>query len=124
MAAPSSYKTRKGLLNAIERTLQLRQKGVSRMNGQSVGMWLHNAGYCAAQHFNAQPEFQALMARFSVSRPQDLIGGNSVFGIPLPTRGYIVGDNVPGVGQVTDATETQLEIGGSWFHRSCFGEGA
>jgi len=120
MAAPSSYKTLKGLLKATERTLALRHGGTTRVDGQSVGMWLHNAQYCAEAKFQDGASIRGLMAKYSVSRPQDLIGGHAVFGIPLQTRGYIIGDNVPGVGRVDDATELQLCINGSWYHRNCF----
>lgn len=122
MAAPSSYKTLKGLLKATERTLALRHGGATRVDGQSVGMWLHNAQYCAEINFKGGASIRDLMAKYSVSRPQDLIGGHAVFGIPLPTRGYAIGDNVPSVGRVEDATDLQLCINGSWYHRSCFGE--
>jgi hypothetical protein len=90
-------------------------------------MWLHNAAYCAKTTFKAEDRVRALIAKYATTRPQDLRaldGGHSVFGIPLPTREYTVGDNVPGVGQVADATETQVCIGGVWYHRQCFDKAA
>ncbi|MNG37676.1 hypothetical protein D3C84_1250980 [compost metagenome] len=68
-----------------------------------------------------------MVAKYAVTRPQDLIaldGGHAVFGVPLPTREYHVGDNVPGLGKVDDATESQLYIGGNWYHRRCFDKAA
>lgn len=127
MAHPQEYKTVKGLLAATDRTLRKRREGQLRADGQSIAMWLHNAEYCAEQSFKAGSKVRELIAKYSVSRPQDLIaldGGHAVFGMPLPTRGYEVGDNVPGVGRVDDATETQLCISGSWYHRSCFDQAA
>lgn len=127
MAHPSSYKTLEGLLRATERALRLRGKGIQRLDGQSIGMWLHNAQHCAETSFNSGLRVRELIAKFATTRPQDLrapAGGHAVFGIPLPTREYTVGDNVPGTGRVDDATETQLCISGMWFHRSCFEKAA
>jgi hypothetical protein len=31
-----------------------------------------------------------------------------------------VGDNVPGVGEVEDVVNDQLQVAGEWFHKSCF----
>lgn len=127
MAHPQEYKSLKGLLSATERTLMKRQAGQFRADGQSIAMWLHNAEYCAEQSFKAGPKVRELIAKYSVSRAQDLIaldGGHAVFGMPLPRREYIVGDNVPGVGLVGDATDTQLCIGGTWYHRRCFEKAA
>jgi len=47
MAHPTTYQTLAGLLKATERTLKKRMAGVDRLDGQSIGMWLHNAEYCA-----------------------------------------------------------------------------
>lgn len=127
MAHPQEYKSLKGLLTATERTLNKRRDGQHRADGQSIAMWLHNAEYCAEQSFKAGSKVRELIAKYSVSRPQDLIaldGGHAVFGMPLPTREYDVGDNVPGVGVVADATDTQLCIGGNWYHRRCFDQAA
>lgn len=127
MSHPQDYKTLAGLLNATERTLKKRQAGHHRSDGQSIGMWLLNAEYCAQQTYNAGDQVRALVAKYASTRTQDLIaldGGHAVFGIPLPTRDYGIGDNVPGVGLVIDATDTQLNIGGSWYHRRCFDEAA
>lgn len=123
MAHPQEYKTLKGLLSATERTLTKRKDGQHRADGQSIGMWLHNAEYCAQERFNAGAKVRELVAKFAVTRPQDLVapeGGHALFGVPLPTRDYVIGDNVPGVGLVVDATDTQLYINGNWFHRRCF----
>lgn len=123
MAHPTTYQTLSGLLKATERTLKKRGAGVDRLDGQSIGMWLHNAEYCAETSFKAGDQVRALVAKYASTRVQDLRaldGGHSVFGIPLPTREYIVGDNVPGTGLVDDATDTQVFIGGVWYHRSCF----
>lgn len=120
MAAPSSYKTLKGLINATDRTLKNRAVGLTRIDGQSVGMWLHNAQYCAEINFQAGASIRELTAKYAVTRPQDLIGGHSLFGFPLPTREFGIGDNVPGVGRVHDETQDQLCINGSWYHRRCF----
>lgn len=127
MAHPQEYKTLQGLLNATERTLKKRQAGQHRADGQSIAMWLHNAEYCAEQTYNAGAQVRELVAKYAVTRPQDLTaldGGHAVFGVPLPTREYVIGDNVPGVGEVKDATDTQLYIGGNWYHRSCFDQAA
>ncbi len=127
MAHPQEYKTHKGLLKATERVLLKRKQGHHRMDGQSVAMWLHNAEYLAEQRFKAGASVREVIARFVVSRPQDLIaldGGHSVFGVPLPTRPYATEDNVPGLGEVEDATDTQLCIDGNWYHRRCFDEAA
>ncbi|NVL49820.1 hypothetical protein F2S72_08720 [Pseudomonas syringae pv. actinidiae] len=127
MAHPSTYKTLAGLLRATERALTQRKAGTQRLDGQSMGMWLHNAQHCADATFKSGNRIRELQARFTVTRPQDLqapVGGHSVFGVPLPTRDYIVGDNVPGIGEVEDATDTQLCISGVWYHRTCFGSSA
>lgn len=127
MAHPSSYKTLQGLLRGTEHTLRKREAGIQRFDGQSIGMWLHNAQYCAETTFKAGDRIRALVAKYAITRPQDLhapAGGHAVFGIPLPTREYSVGDNVPGTGLVADATDTQLCIGGAWYHRTCFDKAA
>lgn len=109
MSNPISYKTIKGLLNATERRLLARSAGVPRSDGQLIAMWLHNAEYAAETNFSAGSQVRELRAKYSISRPQDLTaldGGHAVFGMPLPKRGYDVGDNVPGVGLVDDALTT------------------
>lgn len=124
MSAPSQYKTLAGLLKATERVLAARLKGCHRVDGQSVGMWLVNAEFCAETTFKAGADVRGLVAKYAVTRPQDLQAldgnGHAVFGQPLPTRDYIVGDNLPGIGRVDDATDDQLFIAGSWYHRRCF----
>jgi hypothetical protein len=123
MSHPTYYKTIAGLLRATERALTEREAGVHRLDGQSIGMWLHNAQHCAETTFKAGNRIRELIAKFAVTRPQDLRapgGGHAVFGCPLPTRPYGIGDNVPGTGEVLDATDTQLYIGGVWYHRMCF----
>nr|WP_192963392.1 hypothetical protein [Pseudomonas fluorescens] len=127
MGHPTTYKTLSGLLRATERTLVQRGMGIQRLDGQSVGMWLHNAEYCAETTFKAGVRIRDLVAKFAVTRPQDLRaldGGHAVFGIPLPTREYTVGDNVPGTGQIEDATDSQICIAGVWYHRRCFDKAA
>lgn len=127
MAHPTSYKTIEGLLRATERTLTKREAGINRFDGQSIGMWLHNAQFCAETTFNAGIRVRELIAKYTTIRPQDLrapAGGHAVFGIPLPTREYAVGDNVPGTGLIEDATGTQLCIAGAWYHRTCFAKSA
>lgn len=128
MSSPSNYTTLKGLVAATERVLKKRAKGQSRVDGMSMGMWLHNAAYCAETSFRAGQQIRDLIAKEAITRPQDLLsihgtrGPGSIFGIPLPTRDYNIGDNVPGVGRVDDATESQLCIAGAWYHRSVFDE--
>lgn len=127
MAHPTSYKTIEGLLRATERTLMKRKAGIERFDAQSIGMWLHNAEYCAELTFKAGARLRELVAKFAITRPQDLrapAGGHALFGTPLPSREYSVGDNVPGTGRVQDATDTQLCINGVWYHRTCFDKAA
>jgi len=83
-----------------------------------MGMWLLNARYAARTTFNNEQAVLDLEQRFAVTRGQDLIGGHSLFGAPLPRRAYRTGDNVPGLGEITDETELQFLIAGSWYHRS------
>lgn len=118
MAAPSSYKTLAGLSKATARVLQARMDGASRADGMSMGMWLLNARYAARTTFGNEQAVIDLEQRYAVTRAQDLIGGNSLFGAPLPTRPYSTGDNVPGLGKITDETEAQFFIAGNWYHRS------
>lgn len=121
MSNPTNYKTLAGLLKAAERVLSDNHKGArTRFDGMSHAMWLHNAEYVAKTAFNDVSSIQALRQKWSVSRAQDLRGGTALFGIPLPTREFIVGDNVPGVGTVDDVYKEQLQVGGQWFHKSCF----
>lgn len=122
--SPINYKTLSGLLKAVERVLVIRQSGnTQHIAGASQAMWLHNAAYAAQQNFNDVTSVQDLRKKFSISRPQDLTsetGGHSVFGLPLPTRDYIVGDNVPGVGLITEELGEQFYVGSQWFHKRCF----
>lgn len=118
MANPSSYKTLAGLVRATTRILQDRKAGATRADGMSMGMWLSNARYAARTTFNNEQAVLDLEQRFAVTRGQDLIGGHSLFGAPLPRRAYRTGDNVPGLGEITDETELQFLIAGSWYHRS------
>lgn len=118
MAAPSSYKTLAGLAKATARVLQARMKGAIRADGMSMGMWLLNARYAARTTFGNEQAILDLEQRYAVTRVQDLIGGDSLFGVPLPTRPYCAGDTVPGLGEITDETETQFLIAGNWYHRS------
>lgn len=113
MAHPSTYKTLQGLLRATERALEGRHAGKHRLDGQSIAMWLRNAEYCAERFFKSGIRVRELLAKWSVTRPQDLRaldGGHAVFGVPLPARAYGIGDKVPGVGPVEDATEAPMAI--------------
>lgn len=71
MAHPSSYKTIEGLLRATERTLRKREAGIYRLDGQSIGMWLHNARYCADTTFKAGARVRELIAKYTTTRPQE-----------------------------------------------------
>lgn len=123
-SAPSSYKTLKGLLNAVERVCYWNLRGVSRFGGQSSGMWLQNAEYMAETEFGDGASVRAIRERYSITRPEDLLGGHSLFGNPLPRRSYEVGDNIPGVGRISDMhrgpSGTQFLIEGQWMHERCF----
>jgi len=99
VANPSSYKTLAGLVRATTRILQARKAGATRADGMSMGMWLLNARYAARTTFNNEQAVLDLEQRFAVTRGQDLIGGHSLFGAPLPRREYRTGDNVPGPGR-------------------------
>lgn len=121
MSHPTSYKTLAGLLKAAERVLSDNHNGIrTRFDGMSHAMWLQNAEFVAKQSFCDESSVQALRRKWSISRAQDLKGGHAVFGIPLPTRDFNIGDNVPGVGEVEDVVNDQLQVGGRWFHKSCF----
>ena len=118
-----NYKTLSGLLKATENVLA--DTSGKNVASQSRAMWLQNADYVATTFFNSNG-VKELRKKFSVSRLQDLNatdGGHAVFGFPLPTRRYDVGDNVPGVGLITDKVELkdgfyQFEIGKMWYHES------
>lgn len=121
MSNPTNYKTLAGLLKAAERVLQDNHNNArTRFDGMSHAMWLHNAEYVAKTSFSDETSIQELRRKWSISRPQELRGGHAVFGFPLPTRDYGVGDNVPGVGEVQDVFKEQLLVAGQWFHKSCF----
>lgn len=120
--APADYRTLEGLLAATERVLQ---SGVQSAGGQSRGMWLTNAEYMAVLLGDDKESVPALRKKYAITRRQDLqseIGGDAVFGEELPKRAYVVGDNVPGVGEITDEVQTphgkQFQIGGQWFLES------
>lgn len=121
--APSQYLTVTGLLRATERLLA---SGAGRAAGQSKGMWLQNARWQIVNVFGGSQEsnFNELVRRYAVTRPQDLHGGDSLFGVALPKRRYTIGDNVPGVGEIRDIVDTaygrQFEICGSWYAERCF----
>jgi hypothetical protein len=121
MGHPTAYKTLPGLLKATERVLSDSHHSIRHtFNGLSRGMWLKNAEYVADTRFGDSTGVADLRRKWSTSRAQDLNGGNSLFGIPLPTREYAVGDNVPGSGLVQDVYGEQLQIGGQWYHMRCF----
>lgn len=124
MAAPTNYKTLRGLVNATERALQARHAGETRKDGMSIAMWLSNAEYVARTRFGDEGSVQRLRAKYATTRVQDLQGGHSLFGIELPTRDYIVGDNIPGVGEITDVYGDQVEVNGAWYHKLCFEKAA
>ncbi len=121
--APSQYSTVAGLLRATERLLA---SGAGRAAGQSVGMWLQNARWQIVNVFGGAKEsqFNELVKKYTITRPQDLRGGHALFGVALPKRRYTIGDNVPGVGEVRDIVDTphgrQFEISGSWYAERCF----
>lgn len=119
-SGPNNYKTLSGLLKAAERVLEWELKGGGRCGGMSTAMWLHNAQFIAQDRFKDTSSVQALRKKYSVTRCQDLIGGHAVFGFPLPTREYGIGDNVPGVGCIDDVFGEQLQIAGNWYHKCCF----
>ncbi|HYD32969.1 MAG TPA: hypothetical protein VEA39_00235, partial [Methylophilaceae bacterium] len=120
-SVPSHYESLSGLLSATERLLL---SGADRAAGQSRGMWLTNAEYVAKDKFGDTTSIQELRKKYSVSRRQDIpksfTGGDSVFGVALTKRRYIVGDNVPGVGEIKDIVDTphgrQFEISGQWYN--------
>lgn len=120
---PSHYKTESGLLRAVEKLLASK---ASRAAGQSRGMWLTNAEWWAKECFGEETREKVLELRkkYSISRRQDLKGGDSLFGVPLPKRGYELGDNIPGVGEILDVVETgcgrQFNVSGQWYAESCF----
>lgn len=113
MRNPHEYKTLSGLLRAVERVLRRRGRTVSE------SWWLSNAEYAAETTFGAGASVRLLREKFTITRRQDLVGGDSVFGMPLPKRDYEVGDNVPGVGRIMGVAMTphgkQFEIDGQWF---------
>lgn len=121
MSHPSSYKTLNGLLKATEKVLSDNHHNVrDRFDGMSHAMWLTNAAFIAESRFGDTTSVPELRKKWSISRPQDLKGGHAVFGIPLPTREYQVGDNIPGVGQVSEIYNDQFFIAGQWYHKRCF----
>lgn len=121
--APCGYKTESGLLRAVEKLLASK---TLRAGGQSRGMWLTNAEWCVRENFGEEAHKKVLELRkkYSISRRQDLRGGDSVFGVPLQKRGYAVGDNIPGVGEISEIVETgngrQFNISGQWYAERCF----
>ncbi|MGZ4968049.1 MAG: transglycosylase SLT domain-containing protein [Methylobacter sp.] len=126
----SKYKTISSLLKATEKILQ--SNSSKHIDGQSKSMWLHNAEYIAEENFKAGDKIRELRKKYSISRPQDLAsetGGHSVFGFQLPKRGYVIGDNVPGVGSITDAVNLkdgykQFQINGQWYHETSIDQDA
>lgn len=117
---PSNYKTLSGLLKAVEKVLELKLHNHLRIAGTSSAMWLTNAEHVAKDKFGDENSVPALRKKYSVTRRQDLIGGDSLFGIELPKRDYIAGDNIPGVGTIDEVFGEQYFIGGEWFHKRCF----
>ncbi|GAB3385917.1 hypothetical protein [Azotobacter armeniacus] len=100
MATPSRYTTLPGLLRATEKVLKASLAGQTRFDGQSLGMRLANARFIAREKFGSDQPIRALQERYAITRAQDLLGGNTVFGYPLPVRDYVEGDNIPGLGRV------------------------
>jgi hypothetical protein len=87
-------------------------------------MWLHNAEFVARENFGDAASIPTMRENLSVTRPQDLKGGHSLFGFPLPKRVYEVGDVVPGVGKIAEKIATpggvQFLIAGQWYNERCF----
>jgi hypothetical protein len=65
-----------------------------------------------------------VVKKFTITRPQDLIGGHSCFGILLPTRDYIEGVIIPGVGKIDEIYRDQYFISGHWYNKRCFDKAA
>lgn len=121
MATPINYRTLTGLLKATERMLSDDHHGTrTRFDGMSRGMWLHNAAHAALTNFNDESSVQALQMKWSASRPQDLKGGHSLFGIPLPVHERSAGDNIPGIGLIQEVYGEQYRVNGNWYHKRCF----
>lgn len=120
---PQDYGTLAGLMRATERVL-VAHRNTAKITGCSTAMWLQNAEFIAQSRFGDASSIQSLRQKHATTRAQDLVGGHSVFGCALPTRSYIVGDSIPGVGRIDDlvehATGKQFCIGGQWYSERCF----
>lgn len=118
---PANYKTLAGLLKKVEKVL-ISKKSAEKISfdGMSAAFWIQNALYAAESNFNNRNAVADLVSKYSVTRRQDLVGGDYVFGVKLPTRNYIAGDNIPGVGEIEEVFEDQYKVSGEWFHKRCF----
>ena len=114
----TSYSTLPGLLKAVAAVLYWRnQIGCFKISGMTSSMWLSNAEWIAKDRFRNSSSIPSLRAQYSKTRPQDLLGGSSVFGVPIPTRDLIEGDNIPGMGIISSVFGEQYQINGSWYHK-------
>lgn len=122
-APATSYTTLPGLLKAVAAVLYWRnQIGCFKISGMSSSMWLSNAEWIAKEKFRNSHTIPSLRAQYAKTRSQDLLGGKSVFGIPLPTRDFIEGDNIPGMGKISSIFGDQYQINGTWYHKRIIDE--
>jgi hypothetical protein len=120
MSSPDNYKTLKGLVNKAERVLS----STGKVGCMSQAMWINNALYTAETKFKDREAIVKVIQKFTITRPQDLIGGHSCFGVELPKRDYIEGDVIPSVGKIDEIYGDQYFIGGQWYNKRCFDEAA
>lgn len=122
---PLHYKTLKGLLVAAEKVIKAKALGYRRTKNMTLAQWINNATYAAELNFGDVTSIQKMHDELCVTRVQDLSGGlgHSLFGVPLPTRPYQIGDNIPAVGKIQDIYQTknglQYLIDGEWIHERC-----
>lgn len=86
-------------------------------------MWLYAAEWQSEQ-LGCIAEFREFQETLTVTRRQDLKGGDSLFGFELPKRAYTVGDNIPRVGRIEDMVQTPhglqyLIRGTGWINERC-----
>lgn len=123
MSHPNNYKTLNGLVNKAESVLK-NEKGLTRFDGMSQAMWIHNAFYTAETKFHSRESIAKLVRKYAITRHQDLIGGHSCFGVELPKRDYIEGDVIPGTGRIDEIYGDQYFISGQWYNKRCFEKAA
>lgn len=123
---PVHYKTLAGLLRAVERALYWKHRGCTRVAGMLVGQYIQNAEF-AAEKFGDTTSVRSLCEKWTITRGQDLLptGHSSPYGQPDYKRPYGVGDNVPGVGRITEEVTLpdgckQFLVAGMWMHERCF----